>query len=448
MHHAVDPAIESDKQAELGDVADLAFDGRSRRVIGGKGDPRILLGLLQPERNPALVRIDLEHLDLDLLARGDDLAGVDVLLGPAHLRHMDQPLDAGLELDEGAVVGDVGDRALEAGARRVFGGDALPRIGFELFDAEADALGFRIDADDLHLHRVADIHDLARMIDAPPRHVGDVKQPVDAAKIDEGAVIGDVLDHAVDDLALFETGNDLAALLGTGLFEHGTARNDDIAAPSVHLEDLAGLRHVHQRADIADRADVHLASRQEGHGAVEIDGEPALDAVEDHTLNALARLVFLFEPGPALLAARLFARQHRFAGRVLDPLEINVDFVADGKIGRAARDAKLLEGDAAFGLQPDIDDSDVFFDSDDSALDHAAFLERGTGERLFKKGREFVAARVAHTRLRLGHVGSYSASHHTYSPASLKAQRSVFVPARQTCETWAERASRPPSSVR
>src|SRR5262245_31949177 len=440
MHHAVDPAIESDKQAELGDVADLAFDGRSRRVIGGKGDPRILLGLLQPERNPALVRIDLEHLDLDLLTGRDDLAGVDVLLGPTHLRHMDQPLDAGLELDEGAVVGDVGDRTLEAGARRVFGGDALPRIGFELLDAEADALGFRIDADDLHLHRVADIHDLARMIDAPPRHVGDVKQAVDAAEVDEGAVIGDVLDHAVDDLALFETSHDLAALLGAGLFQHGTARDDDIAAAAVHLEDLEGLRHVHERADVADRANVHLASGEEGHGAVEIDGEPAFDAVEDHALDALARLVLLFEPGPALLAAGLLARQHRLAGRVLDPLEIDIDFVADREVGRPARNANLFEGNAPFGLQPDIVDGDVFFDSDDGALDHAAFLERGSGERLFKQGREFVTARMAHTRLRLGHLGSYSASHHTRSPASLKAQTDS--------RNLAERACPPGSSVR
>src|SRR4029453_18097564 len=100
-----------------------------------------------------------------------------------------------------------------------------------------------------------------------------------AAEIDEGAVIGDVLDHAVDHLALFETGHDFAPLLSAGLFEHGTARDDDIAAPSVHLEDLEGLRHVHQRTDIADRADVHLASRQEGHGAVDSHGGPPPHAV-------------------------------------------------------------------------------------------------------------------------------------------------------------------------
>ena len=282
-------------------------------MVGGECDPRILLGLLQAERDAALVGIDLEHLHFDLLAGRDDLAGMDVLLGPAHLRDVDQPLDAGLELDEGAIVGDVGDRALEPGADRIFGGDALPRIGLELLDAEADALGLRVDADDLHLHCIADIDDLARMIDAPPGHVGDVQEPVDAAEIDERAIVGDVLDHAVDHLALFEAGDDLAALLGASLLEHRAARHDDIAAPAIHLQDLERLRHVHQRTDVADRADVDLAAGQEGHGAVEIDGEAALDPVEDDALDALVSLVFLLEPGPALLAARLLARQHGFA---------------------------------------------------------------------------------------------------------------------------------------
>ena len=132
------------------------------------------------------------------------LPGMDVLLGPAHLGDVDQALDARLELDEGAIFGDVGDPALEHAADRIFGGGALPRIALELLHAEADALGLAVDADDLHLHRVADVDHLARVADALVADVGDVEQAVDAAEIDEGAVIGDVLDDAVDDLALGE----------------------------------------------------------------------------------------------------------------------------------------------------------------------------------------------------------------------------------------------------
>ena len=80
------------------------------------------------------------------------------------------------------------------------------------------------------------------MVDAPPGDVGDVQQAVDAAEIDERAVVGDVLDHAVDDLALFEVLHQLLALLGAGLFQHGAAGDDDVAAAAIHLEDLERLR--------------------------------------------------------------------------------------------------------------------------------------------------------------------------------------------------------------
>ena len=160
--------------------------------------------LLEAEADAALVRIDVEHHHLDLLAGRDDLAGMHVLLGPAHFGDMDQAFDARLQLDEGAVIGDVGDAALEARAGRVFELDALPRIGLELLHAERDALRLGVEADDLHLHALADMQRLGRMVDAAPRDVGDVQQTVDAAEIDERAVIGDVLDDAVEDLAFLE----------------------------------------------------------------------------------------------------------------------------------------------------------------------------------------------------------------------------------------------------
>ena len=179
------------------------------------------------------------------------------------------------------------------------------------------------------LHGLADGQHLGRMIDAAPGDVGDMQQAVDAAEIHEGAVVGDVLDDAVDDLPLFEVGDDLVTLLGAALLEHGAARDDDIAAAAIHLQDVERLRHVHQRADVADRTDVDLAARQEGHGAVEIDGEAALDLIEDDALDLLIGLEGLFELDPALLAARLVARDDGFAERVLDALEIDLDLFAD-----------------------------------------------------------------------------------------------------------------------
>ena len=111
VDHAVDVAVEAEEQAELGLVLDLALDDRAGRILLDEDLPRIAHGLLETERDAALDRIDLEDLHLDLLRGGDDLAGMHVLLGPRHFGDVDQALDAGLELHEGAVVGDVGDAA-------------------------------------------------------------------------------------------------------------------------------------------------------------------------------------------------------------------------------------------------------------------------------------------------------------------------------------------------
>src|SRR4029077_486396 len=327
VHHAVDVAVEAEEQAELGLVLDLALDLGTGRIFLQEHFPRVAHGLLETERDAALDRIDLEDLHLDLLRRRDDLARMHVLLGPRHFRDVDQALDARLELDEGAVVGDVGDAALEPRGNRIFGLDTLPRIVEQLLHAERDAVGFVIDLDDLDLHLLADIEHLGGMIDAPPGDVGDVQQAVDAAEVDESAVIGDVLDHAVDDLALFEVLHQLLTLLGAGLFQHGAARHHDVAAAAVHFQDLERLLVVHQRRHVADRPDIDLRARQEGHRTVEIDGKAALDLVEDDALDLFVVLERLFELAPAFLAARLVARQHGFTKGIFDAFEIDFDGV-------------------------------------------------------------------------------------------------------------------------
>src|SRR6185436_16031026 len=306
---------------------------------------------------------------------------------------MDQALDAGLKLHERAVVRDVGDAALELGADREFGLDALPRIVEQLLHAERDAVGFVVDLDDLDLHLLADIEHLGRVIDAAPRDVGDVQQTIDAAQIDERAVIGDVLHHAVDDLAFFEVLHQLLALLGAGLFQHGAARHDDVAAAAVHFENLEGLRDVHQRRHVADRPDVDLRARQERDRAVEIDRKAALDLIEDDAGDLLVAVERLFELAPAFLAARLVARENRLAERVLDALEIDLDLVADLDLAAAAGAGELADRDATLGLRADIDQRHVLLDTDDLALDDGAFLQIALAECLIEHRGEIFARR-------------------------------------------------------
>ncbi len=218
------------------------------------------------------------------------------------------------------------------------------------------------------------------MVDAAPGHVGDMQQAVNAAEIDKGAIFGDVLDDALDDFALLELADKLGALLGKRVFQHGAAGDNDIAAALVHFQDAERLRRLHQRSDIADRPDIDLAARQKCHGAVEIDGKAALDLIENMALDRLVLLKRSFQTDPAFLAACLFARQHGLAKGVFDTLQVNLDLVTQLQSAVFRPDAEFLQRNAAFNLQADIDDGQILFDADDSALDDRALEDVGLGK--------------------------------------------------------------------
>ena len=203
MDHAVDALFDADEDAVVGDASGpcrailspgLYFSVKS---VHGSGS-----SCLRPRLMRLALRVDLEHLALDLLADLEELRRVLDLLGPAHLADVDEALDARLELDERAVVGDRHDLAADLLARRVRLLGVVPRIFLGLLEAERDALGLGVVLEDLDGDLVADLEHLARVVDAAPAHVGDVEQAVDAAEVDERAVLGDVLDDALDDHAL------------------------------------------------------------------------------------------------------------------------------------------------------------------------------------------------------------------------------------------------------
>ena len=346
----------------------------AERMLLGEGLPGIVQGLLEAERDAALGRVDVEDRRRPLPGGGDDLARVDVLLGPAHLGDVDQALDPRLQLHEGAVVGDVGDAAVELGADRVLGFDAVPRVGLQLLHAEADALGLGVDLDDLHLDRVADRQHLGRVVDALPAHVGDVQQAVDAAEVDERAVVGDVLDHAFAGLRPRPGSDQLGALLGAGFFQHGAAGDDDVAAAAVHLEDLEGLRRpISGPTSRTGRMSTWLPGRK-ATAPPRSTVKPPLTRPKMTPVDALVLLERLFQAGPGFFAAGLVAGDDGLAharsrcarGRPRPSSPTLQPAVAPGA-------PNSLQRHPAFGLQSDIDDGDIVLDRHHLALHDRAF---------------------------------------------------------------------------
>src|SRR3954466_12668327 len=289
VHQAVDALLHADEDAEVGDVADLAADERPDGVLLLEERPGVGLDLLHAERDALGLGVDVEHHRIHLIADRHHLRRVLDPLRPAHLADVDEALDSGLHLDEGAVVGERDHLALHAGTRRVLVGRVGPGVLLDLLQAERHALRRRIELEDDDLQLVPDVDHLGRVPDAAPAHVGDVQEAVDAAQIDEGAVVGEVLDDAGEDRAFLEALQGvLLQLLALLLQEHAAAQ-DDVAALLVELDYFEFVFLADQLIEIADGSQIDLGSRKERLYS-DVDGEAALHASDDGALDELVAL--------------------------------------------------------------------------------------------------------------------------------------------------------------
>jgi hypothetical protein len=76
------------------------------------------------------------------------------------------------------------------------------------------------------------------MPDAAVGDVGDVQQSVDAAQVDERAVFGEVLHHAVHQVALVMCSSSVDLRAPMSSSSASLARHDDVVAPPVQLDDF------------------------------------------------------------------------------------------------------------------------------------------------------------------------------------------------------------------
>ena len=272
---------------------------------------------------------------------------------------MHQPLDARFDFHERAVIGDVGDLAESAGVGRVTARDVFPRIFAQLLETQRNTVALAVVLQHADLQFVADIDHFGRMTDAFPGHVGDVQQAVNAAQIDECAVIGEVLDHTGDDGAFGQAFQHLLAFGAVFGFNHGTARNNDVVALAVELDDFEFQFLAFQVTGIAHGAHIHQGSGQEGAHFADIDREAAFDFAADTAGDDFAGVHDGFQFVPDQRFFRLVTGKDGFAETVLDGFQRDLDDVAHGDFDFALFVAELIDVDDAFRLQADVDDDDV-----------------------------------------------------------------------------------------
>ena len=158
---------------------------------------------------------------------------------------MHQAFDAFFQLDESTVRHEVDDLPAQAAADRVAVLDAFPRVVRLLLQTQRDAFALAVHVQNHDFELVGDVDHLGRVLDAPPTHVGDVQQSVQAVEVDEYTEIGDVLDHAFATLAFLDGLHQDLLLLAQTFFDQLPARHDDVPPFGVDLQDLELVRATH-----------------------------------------------------------------------------------------------------------------------------------------------------------------------------------------------------------
>src|SRR5690606_11928398 len=335
-----------------------------------------LVGLLERQRDAATLEVDVDDLDHDLGADLHDLLGdLDVALG--QLRDVHQALDALLDADERAERDELGDLARHDLPDRVGAGVGPPRVLLGGLERQRDALAVHLHREDLDGDLLADLDDLARVVDVLPGQLGHVDEAVHAAEVDERTEVDHRGDHALADLAGLELVEELAADLGLGLLQPGAPRQDHVVAVLVQLDDLGLELAADVRLQVADPAHLDQGGGQEAAQA-DVQDQAALDDL-DH--GALDRLVGLLEgldgaPGALVLGALLREDQPTFLVLLLE--DEGLDALTDrhhlGGVD-VVLDRELPRGDDALGLVADVEQDLVPVDLHDGALDDVAIVE-------------------------------------------------------------------------
>src|SRR5262249_45355745 len=333
VQQALQPRLQLDEDAEVRELRDLALlDVAGVVTPGDVALPRVVVHLLQAQRNALALLVHVEDDAGDLVALADHLAGVGDLAHPAHVADVQEAVDALLDLDEGAVVGQVADHARDDRARRVALGHLVPRAGLHLLHAQGDFLLLLVDVQDLHLDLVADGHQLAGVVDAlGPAHLGDVDEALDARlELDEGAVA-----HDVDDLAGVAAADRVLRLdVGPRARRLLLQAQGDLLLVLVHRDDehVERLIDVDHLVRVGDAAPAHVGDVQQAVDAAQVHEGAELGDVLDDAAADLAGLDLVEQLLLHLLALvleELAAADDDVAASLVDLEDLALDGAAD-----------------------------------------------------------------------------------------------------------------------
>ncbi len=198
VHQAFHALFQFGEAAVVGEVGDLGGDTGAFRVTGFDGNPWVFAQLLQAQRYAVALAVELENLDVDLVANVDDLRRM-LDAFPSHVGDVQQAVHA-TEVDECAVVGEVLDDTFDLltflqGFQQSFTLGAV--LGFQdTATGNDNVVAFLVELDDLELEFLAfEVSGVAHRADI---HQGAWQERTDTVDVDGETAFDLAVDDALD----------------------------------------------------------------------------------------------------------------------------------------------------------------------------------------------------------------------------------------------------------
>src|SRR5579859_925275 len=277
---------------------------------------------------------------------------------------MDEAFNAGFKFDKGAEIHEAGDHTAHALAGLELFRNCVPRMRLELLKTQRNAALLMVHFEYARFNRLADGEHVSGLVDPAPGNVTHVKQAVDLANIDEGAVVSQAAHHTVDGVAFLDFGVAAIAVGALFFFGHNPAIDDHVFIGNVELGDAATNLLPDQLFQIGCLTHPAARSRHEGAHA-DIDAQPALDGGGDGADDGGALVKCLFQLRPVCGPRDLAARQRVIPALGIAALDGHHELVTGLDIFTGAEGG---ERQNAFNLVTDIEQNGVGGQLDDGAF--------------------------------------------------------------------------------
>src|SRR5205807_10634026 len=133
--------------AEACELGHVAFNQIADLIFLIDVLPRIVAQLFDAETDPLIRLIDIDNFGFDFVAFLKDFARMIDFAGPTQIRNVDHSVDTFIQFNERAVSSHVPDGSFDAAANGELLLDLVPRIRFELTQAQRNFLLFLINAE-------------------------------------------------------------------------------------------------------------------------------------------------------------------------------------------------------------------------------------------------------------------------------------------------------------